>query len=147
MHPFLSILPCPFFHFSCLNPGLSKKKDRAYFLASLASSVWLYLAHNVAYCFAGVAFIDLYTPLIKDCGPVPWADNGTSACKLCAPSCKVRCCSIMTCFCSIFSLFLLHMTRFCSISDRLYGQGLSVHYLHAGYEIIAGIIAKAAGLM
>lgn len=33
-------------------------------------------------------FVDLHTPLIKKCGPVPWADNGTNACSLCAPKCK-----------------------------------------------------------
>ena len=60
-----------------------------------------------------VPYIDLHTPLIKTCGAVPWADNGTGACSLCAPRCK----------------------------------GLSVHYTHAGYEVIAGIIAKAAGLL
>ncbi len=36
----------------------------------------------------GIAFIDLHSPLIKTCGAVPWADNGTSACSLCAPDCK-----------------------------------------------------------
>ena len=35
-----------------------------------------------------VDFVDLHTPLIAACGPVPWADNGTSACPLCAPKCK-----------------------------------------------------------
>jgi len=59
-----------------------------------------------------VPFIDLHTPLTKECGPVPWADNGTDACPLCAPKCK----------------------------------GLSVHYLTAGYQVIAGIVGKAAGL-
>ncbi len=33
-------------------------------------------------------FVDLHTPLIKTCGPVPWLDNGTNACSLCAPKCK-----------------------------------------------------------
>ena len=33
-------------------------------------------------------YVDLHTPLIKTCGPVPWADNGTNACSLCAPRCK-----------------------------------------------------------
>ena len=37
---------------------------------------------------AGVQYIDLHTPLIQRCGPVPWADNGTAACPLCAPKCK-----------------------------------------------------------
>jgi hypothetical protein len=36
----------------------------------------------------GFAFVDLHTPLIAECGPTPWADNGTSACPLCAPHCK-----------------------------------------------------------
>ena len=35
-----------------------------------------------------VSFVDLHTPLIAACGPVPWADNGTNACPLCAPQCK-----------------------------------------------------------
>ena len=33
-------------------------------------------------------FVDLHTPLISRCGRVPWADNGTNACPLCAPHCK-----------------------------------------------------------
>lgn len=37
---------------------------------------------------ANVPFLDLYTPLIEKCGPVPWADDGPSACPLCAPNCK-----------------------------------------------------------
>ena len=37
---------------------------------------------------AGVPTVDLYSPLIAMCGPVPWADDGPSACKLCAPLCK-----------------------------------------------------------
>jgi lysophospholipase L1-like esterase len=36
----------------------------------------------------GFNFVDLHTPLIAECGPTPWADNGTDACPLCAPSCK-----------------------------------------------------------
>jgi len=32
-------------------------------------------------------YVDLHKPLIKDCGPAPWADNGTKACDLCAPRC------------------------------------------------------------
>ena len=37
---------------------------------------------------AGIQFVDLYTPLIAKCGPVPWADTGANACALCAPNCK-----------------------------------------------------------
>lgn len=33
-------------------------------------------------------FVDLHRPLINQCGPTPWADNGTHACTLCAPRCK-----------------------------------------------------------
>ena len=33
-------------------------------------------------------YVDLHTPLTRMCGPVPWADNGTNACSLCAPECK-----------------------------------------------------------
>ena len=36
----------------------------------------------------GLTFIDLHTPLINKCGPVPWADQGPNACVLCAPHCK-----------------------------------------------------------
>jgi len=36
----------------------------------------------------GLAFIDLYTPIMAKCGPVPWSDNGTAACALCAPRCR-----------------------------------------------------------
>ncbi len=36
----------------------------------------------------GVQFVDLHTPLINACGPVPWADTGANACHLCAPNCK-----------------------------------------------------------
>lgn len=32
--------------------------------------------------------VDLHAPLIKECGPVPWADAGPDACVLCAPNCK-----------------------------------------------------------
>jgi hypothetical protein len=54
----------------------------------------------------GRAYVDLHAPLISKCGPVPWADNGTKACPLCAPKCKA----------------------------------LSVHYAHAGYDVIATIL-------
>ena len=37
---------------------------------------------------AKVPVIDMYTPLIKECGAVPWADSGPTACKLCAPECQ-----------------------------------------------------------
>jgi len=37
---------------------------------------------------SGLQFIDLHTPLIKECGPVPWQDTGPNACQLCAPNCK-----------------------------------------------------------
>mmetsp|Transcript_20842 Transcript_20842/g.54173 ORF Transcript_20842/g.54173 Transcript_20842/m.54173 type:complete len:338 (+) Transcript_20842:22-1035(+) len=37
---------------------------------------------------AGIPFLDMYTPLINECGPVPWADEGPNACTLCAPDCK-----------------------------------------------------------
>lgn len=36
----------------------------------------------------GLQFVDMHSPLIDICGPVPWADNGTDACELCAPDCK-----------------------------------------------------------
>ena len=35
----------------------------------------------------GVQFVDLHTPLVSRCGEVPWADDGASACNLCAPQC------------------------------------------------------------
>ena len=35
-----------------------------------------------------LAFVDLHTPLVSRCGPVPWADTGAKACPLCAPQCK-----------------------------------------------------------
>lgn len=37
---------------------------------------------------AGIPIIDLYTPIMAECGPVPWADSGPKACLLCAPNCK-----------------------------------------------------------
>eukprot|EP00750_Incisomonas_marina_P031689 INCI8277.9.p3 GENE.INCI8277.9~~INCI8277.9.p3 ORF type:complete len:139 (+),score=13.49 INCI8277.9:720-1136(+) len=37
---------------------------------------------------AGLAFLDLHTPIIERCGPVPWNDTGQNACDLCAPRCK-----------------------------------------------------------
>lgn len=41
------------------------------------------LAHET-----GVKFVDLHSPLVSECGPVPWADQGPKACGLCAPQCK-----------------------------------------------------------
>eukprot|EP00041_Stephanoeca_diplocostata_P017259 m.344224 g.344224 ORF g.344224 m.344224 type:complete len:338 (-) comp20642_c0_seq23:1299-2312(-) len=35
-----------------------------------------------------IPILDLYNPIISKCGPVPWADDGPSACSLCAPECK-----------------------------------------------------------
>ena len=32
--------------------------------------------------------IDLYTPIMKQCGPVPFRDTGPTACEYCAPDCK-----------------------------------------------------------
>ena len=35
-----------------------------------------------------VPTIDLYSPIMKECGPVPFQDSGPRACRLCAPHCK-----------------------------------------------------------
>lgn len=37
---------------------------------------------------ANIPTIDLYTPIMHECGPVPFADSGPHACRLCAPHCK-----------------------------------------------------------
>ena len=37
---------------------------------------------------AGVHVIDIYTPIMQQCGPVPFRDEGPTACSLCAPDCK-----------------------------------------------------------
>lgn len=44
-------------------------------------------AAGLAARFAGGKFVDLHTPLVRTCGPVPWADTGPEACPLCAPQC------------------------------------------------------------
>ena len=35
-----------------------------------------------------IRVIDIYTPIIDQCGPVPFADTGPKKCGLCAPHCK-----------------------------------------------------------
>lgn len=35
----------------------------------------------------GIEIIDLYTPIMDECGPVPFQDTGSNACSLCAPNC------------------------------------------------------------
>ena len=40
---------------------------------------------------SNIPLVDLYTPIMAQCGPVPFLDNATAgraACELCAPSCK-----------------------------------------------------------
>ena len=56
-----------------------------------ADDVTVLALNKAAAAFASeteLPFVDLHTPLIKTCGPVPWLDNGTNACSLCAPKCK-----------------------------------------------------------
>jgi lysophospholipase L1-like esterase len=59
--------------------------------AKTADDVTVVALNKVAQQLAaemGLGFVDLHSPLIERCGPVPWADNGTAPCSLCAPRCK-----------------------------------------------------------
>lgn len=35
----------------------------------------------------GIEVLDIYTPIMEQCGPVPFEDTGSRACSLCAPNC------------------------------------------------------------
>lgn len=35
----------------------------------------------------GIEIIDVYTPIMDQCGPVPFQDTGSQSCSLCAPNC------------------------------------------------------------